>query len=186
MIKWWSIPSLGRGLGHLRRAWSFCLQDSAAALFPERVDLLAGESYQQAVLLLVFGDVLEDIRDGLGHGHTLDCSLATKLFRHHPKIRNAQSQQTLSNAIDGLLAAFAPPPHYSSNNSNFRISPSRREKKSQFSPKKHFPISHWISSGIFFLTFAAANCWQRYPCARYRINLSWRLMYPQSRKQQGI
>lgn len=99
------------------------------------------------------------------------------------KTTNAQNQQTLFNAIDGLPAAFAPPPHYS-NNSNFRISPLAARKTRNFLQKNIFQFR--ISSGIFFLTFAAANCWQRYPCARYRINLSWRLMYPQSRKQQGI
>lgn len=95
-----SIP-LARA-GPLPSCRAIRLQDRAAALFPERVDLLAGEAHQQTVLLLVLGDVLEDLRDGLGHGHPLDCSLATELFRHHPKKKHAKNQQTLLNAIDGL------------------------------------------------------------------------------------
>lgn len=66
------------------------LQDGAAALFPERVDLLAGEADEQAVLLFMLGDVFDDVGDGLGHWHSLDCSLATQLLRHHPKIQNKQ------------------------------------------------------------------------------------------------
>lgn len=60
------------------------LQDGAAALFSKRVDLLAGEADEQTIFLLMFGDVFDDVRDRLSHGHPLNCSFATQLLRHHP------------------------------------------------------------------------------------------------------
>lgn len=64
---------------------SWLLQDGAAALFPEGVDLLAGESDQQAIFLFMLGDVLDDFRDSLCDWKSLDCSFATQLLRHGPK-----------------------------------------------------------------------------------------------------
>jgi hypothetical protein len=61
------------------------LQNGAAALLSEGIDLLAGEADEQAVLLLMLGDVFDDLRHCLGDGQSLDCSFATQLFRHHPK-----------------------------------------------------------------------------------------------------
>lgn len=66
------------------------LQDGAAALFPEGIDLLAGEADEQTVLLFMLGDVLDDFRHGLGDGHSLDGSFATQLFRHHPKKKRVE------------------------------------------------------------------------------------------------
>lgn len=61
------------------------LQDGAAAFFAERVDLLAGEADQQAVFLLMLGDIFHDVGDGLRDGHPLDCSLTSQLLGYHPK-----------------------------------------------------------------------------------------------------
>lgn len=61
------------------------LQDGAAALFSKRVDFLAGEADEQTIFLLMFSDVLDDLRNCLGNRHSLDCSLATQLLGHHPK-----------------------------------------------------------------------------------------------------
>lgn len=63
----------------------FSLQDGTAALLSERIDLLAWEADEQAIFLLVLGDVFDDVRDCLGDWHSLDCSFATQLLRHHPK-----------------------------------------------------------------------------------------------------
>jgi hypothetical protein len=65
------------------------LQDGAAALFPKRINLLAGEPNEQAIFLLMFGDVFDDLGDGLSDRQSLDCSLATQLLRHHPKINES-------------------------------------------------------------------------------------------------
>lgn len=60
------------------------LQDSTAALLSERIHLLAGEANEQAILLLVLGDKLHDLANGLSYRNALDCSFATQLFRHRP------------------------------------------------------------------------------------------------------
>lgn len=76
--------SHGREISCKAHAWK-CLQDGAAAFFPKGVDLLAGEADEQTILLLMFGDVFNNVRDGLGNRQPLDGSFATELFRHHPK-----------------------------------------------------------------------------------------------------
>lgn len=60
------------------------LQDLAGALLPERIDLLAGESHQQAVLALVLRHVLDDVRYGLGDRNALDGRLPPELLRDGP------------------------------------------------------------------------------------------------------
>lgn len=66
------------------RICSATLQNLAGALLPERVDLLAGESHQQAVLALVFRHVLDDVRYGLGDRNALDGRLPPELLRDGP------------------------------------------------------------------------------------------------------
>lgn len=55
-------------------------EQRAGALLPERVDPLAGEADEEAVLLLVLRDVLDDVGDRLRHRHALDRRLATQLL----------------------------------------------------------------------------------------------------------
>jgi hypothetical protein len=64
------------------------LQDGAAALFSERIDLLARKANEQAIFLLVFGDVFHDVGHRLSYWHPLNGSFATQLLRHHPKTNN--------------------------------------------------------------------------------------------------
>lgn len=66
------------------------LQDGAAALLSEWIDLLAGEANEQAIFLLMFGDVLDDVGNSLCYRHPLNGSFATQLLRHHPKSNNKQ------------------------------------------------------------------------------------------------
>lgn len=58
------------------------LKDFTRALLTERVDFLAGEANQQAVLLLVLGNVFDDVGARLRHGHPLDVCLASQLVDH--------------------------------------------------------------------------------------------------------
>lgn len=90
MIKWWSIPCSDRKIRFFFHRCSeiFDLQDGAAALFPKRVDFLAGEAHKQTVFLLMFRDILDDFGDCLSHRQSLDSRLATQLLRHHPKMSN--------------------------------------------------------------------------------------------------
>lgn len=85
--------------------------------------------------------------------------------------REKENQQTLLNAIDGLPDVLSL--HRSINHQTILILdlPPVEGKSLQ---RIFSNFRNWF--GISLLTFAAANCWQRYPCARYRINLSWRLM----------
>lgn len=85
--------------------------------------------------------------------------------------RSTQKSVNITQRNGCSVFQFAPVLDQSSNNSNFR-NPPPRERVAIFS-KRIFQFRS--SLGISALTFAAANCWQRYPCARYRINLSWRL-----------
>lgn len=47
------------------------LQNSTGALLAEGVDLLTGEADQEAVLLFVIGDELDDVGHRLRHGYAL-------------------------------------------------------------------------------------------------------------------
>lgn len=60
------------------------LQDGTTALLSERIHLLAGEADKQAILLLVLGDKLHDLANGLGHRNALNCSFSAQLFCHRP------------------------------------------------------------------------------------------------------
>lgn len=60
------------------------LQDSAGTLFAEGINFLAGETDEEAVLLLVVRDELDDVSDGGGHGDPLDGRLPPQLLRHSP------------------------------------------------------------------------------------------------------
>lgn len=66
-------------LSHFRHAG---LKDDARAFLAKGIGLLRREAHQQTVLLLVLGDVLHDILDGLAHRDTLEGGLAAQLLRH--------------------------------------------------------------------------------------------------------
>lgn len=59
-----------------------CLEESARALFTERVYPLAGEAYEQAVLVFVLLDVLDDVANRLGDRKPFDGGLPAQLLRH--------------------------------------------------------------------------------------------------------
>lgn len=167
-----SIPPEKSGCSHLP---FLSLQDWAAALFSERIDLLTGEADKQAIFLFMLGDVFDDLGDGLSHGHSLDCSFATQLLRHHPK------KYSSFKMIDQLPVALCL--RKTIHQSNVMLFSTNKililetfhdllekSRKASFTKKKICGWSYFVS----FLTFAAANCWQKYPCVRCLTNLWWR------------
>lgn len=60
------------------------LQDGTTALLSERIHLLAGEADEQAIFLLVLGDKLHDLANGLSYRNALNCSFSAQLFCHRP------------------------------------------------------------------------------------------------------
>lgn len=60
------------------------LQNLAGALLPERIDLLGGESHQQAIFALVLRHVLDDVGHGLRDRYALDGGLPPELLRYGP------------------------------------------------------------------------------------------------------
>lgn len=62
--------------------WWCGLDEGAGALLAEWINPLAGEAVQEAVILLVFVDELDDVGDRLRDEHALDGGLAAQLLRH--------------------------------------------------------------------------------------------------------
>lgn len=58
------------------------LDNSTRALFAEGVDALAGEANEQAILLLMVADELDDVGHGLGDGDSLDGGFPAQLLRN--------------------------------------------------------------------------------------------------------
>lgn len=58
------------------------LKNLTGTLLTEWIHFLAGETDQKAVFLLVLGDIFDDVRTCLRHGHSLNVGLTTQLIDH--------------------------------------------------------------------------------------------------------